>query len=367
MWPEFSAACIRDVSKLLRSGKSLTAYRANASWGVNPQKWSNVYAFEREMEKAYSVKHAVACNSGTMALTTAIKALGLPKGSHILTSPYSFSATPASILLAGHVPQFADIDACNFCLSAKTIKAAITKKTKAILTVDLFGYLQDYSQLREFGLPIVQDACQSQGAQREGKHLHGDIACGSGNGGKNAPCGEAGWAYTNNTKYADRMRHYINHGCNFGDLEVGVNGRMHELVAILARHGLLALEERNQRRRELANTLLEMRYYHNDLHRVYWGADGGAAGSEHVFYVAPFLIDGDRSRFIKRMARHGIPVQAGYTQPLHTLPAFRKYQTTPLPVVEEVHKRLVLLTCLTPDRPLSFARTVAKAIRESLP
>lgn len=374
MWPNFTAKCIKDVTSLLRSGKSLTAYRANAQWGVKPQPWSQVHAFERELEKAFDVRHAVACNSGTMALTAAIKALGLPPGSGIVTTPYSFSATSAAIVIAGHVPQYADIDPYSFVVTKETIKAAVTRKTKALLPVDLFGYVQDYGPLREFGLPIIQDACQSQGAWRSdaqpyedgcGKraYLHGDIAVGSGNGGKNLPVGEGGWAYTNSAKYADRMRRYINHGCNFGDATVGVNGRMHELVAILARHGLRELEAMNEQRRELAIRVASKLAALQDRPTYTYFVLGA-----HVYYVVPHLLPPqvNRSTFIKRCAKRGLNVQAGYTLPLHHLPAFKRYAHGPLPVVDDVHDRLVLLTNLTPDASLKTADWTADVISEAL-
>ncbi len=375
-WPEYTASCRKDIDAVLKSG-AVSAYRSNKQWGVGPKEGSNVYRFERELEKAWNVKHCVAMNSGTMALVAAIKALELPPGSEILTTPFSFSATPASILIAGHTPRFADISPDHFCLDPESVKKSITKKTKAILNVDLFGYLPDYSELLEIDLPVIQDNCQSAGAVRDGKRLHGVIAIGSGNGSKNLPVIEGGWAYTNDGKYADRMRHYISHGENFDKLEVGVNGRMHELCAILARHGLKDLDERNNRRRQLAYAIPGYGMFPDaDLKRMRewpWGEPPiqiSVASDAHVHYVTALRLrkDIDRARFIKRMARHGITVGAGYIQPtLDKYPAFKKYVTHPLPVAHELSfKTLALLYCLTPEKPLSYAKKVAGAIRASL-
>lgn len=369
MWPSYSRECRKEIDSALR-GPLVSAYRSNETSGAPPAKGSNIWHFERELEKAWKVKHAVAVNSGTMALTAAIVALRLPPQSDIVTTPYSFSATPASIILAGHRPVFADIDPHHFCLSPESVKKSLTRKTRAILNVDLFGYLPDYAPLKTFGLPVIQDNCQAAGAVRDGKHLHGVIACGSGNGSKNIPCVEAGWAYTDDAKLAERMREYISHGENFGSAEVGVNGRLNELVGCLARHGLASLDERNERRRELVDTFaksLKDELVRRPRGNKHWDLFWPNLYDSHVYYVYGFKFYGDRSRFISRCAKRGLPIQAGYTTPLHRLPAFRKYQTAPLPVVEELHdKTLCLLTTLTPDRPLSYARWCVKVIRESL-
>ena len=346
-WPTYTKSCRNDIDSVLKAS-AVSAYRSNRQWGVGPKAGSNVYQFERELEKAWSVKHCVAMNSGTVALTAAIKALELPPGSEILTTPFSFSATPASIVLAGHTPRFADVSPDHFCLDPESVKKSITRKTKAILNVDLFGYLPDYTKLKEFGLPIIQDNCQAAGAVRDGKHLHGDIAIGSGNGQKNLPVIEGGWAYTNDGKYADRMRHYISHGENFDKLEVGVNGRMHELCAILARHGLKDLDERNKRRRELAGIIL------------------GSSEQSHSYYCLPFLVKHKREQFAAACKARGLEIGCGYINPsLEKYAAFRRFIKHKLPVVTELSERtLCLIYNATPDKSLSWGRSIKRLLEE---
>lgn len=379
-WPTYTAACRRDVDALLKKGGGLSGYRSNKAWGVPPQKWSWAHKFERELESRFGVKHAIAVNSGTMALTAALFSLDLPKGSEIVTTPYSFSATPASILLAGHVPVFADVDQHSFNVTKETVAKVITKKTKAILPVDLFGGLCDYKGLGSFGLPIIRDGCQSVGARVGVDYHFGEVTCASGNGSKNLPLGEGGWCLTDNSKLAERIRLYISHGENFGTEWVGANGRMPELTACVAWHGLQDLEQRNDRRIDLARTLVDSFYkgffgskltgfeYISSHLTGHIAFPARGIGGDHVYYVFPFLVERGRDGFIQRMKRRGLTVGAGYIQPtLNRYPAFRKYQRGPLPVVEELSKRtLCLLYDLTPDKPLSYAVKVARAIRESL-
>ncbi len=362
-WPFYTEACAKEIASMIRRGHSLTGYRANASVGVGPATWSHAFKLEREIEKKFKVRHAVAVNSGTAALHAALMAMDL-KGREVIVPPFTFSATVSAVLLAGGVPRFCDIDSSTFCLDAKEVKRVITKRTACILPVELFGYLPDLSELKSFGVPVVEDSCQAVGASRDGVFAgtSGIAGAYSFNGSKNLPSGEGGCLVTNSDAIAEKARRFVNHGENFGSKEVGVNYRMHELVAVVARHGLRALDVRNRQRVRLAWEFIKGTEYIADRWK-------NGMRKDHVFYVLPFTLQPwiDRAKFISRCVRRGLPVQESYTTPLNRLPAFKKYQTTPLPVTDELHdKTLCLLTNLTPDKPLSEARRTAKIIRESL-
>jgi len=359
-WPMYSEKCRKAVDALLRKGGSLSAYRANPQVGVEPREGSYAWRLEREIERRFRVRHAVAVNSGTAALHCALASLRLQRGDQVITSPFTFSATASAIVLAGGTPVFADVDPYTFNITPETVKPLITKKTKAILPVSLFGGMADVHGLQAFGLPVVEDACQAVGARNQHGYAgtHGLAGAYSMNGGKNVPAGECGVMVTNDADVALRARYLMNHGENFHQKEVGLNYRPNEVTACIAYHGLLELEERNQRRKDLVRTLEDS-----------FGLLPRASWDEHVWYVYPFRVKrGTRERFCKLMAKRGIPVGAGYlTPPLHKYPAFRKYARGPLPVVEELSsKTLCILSTLTPDKPLSYARKVAKAMRDSL-
>ena len=383
MWPNYSPACIRAVTGLLKKGGSLSAYRANPlfpSW-TGPLEGSYAEKLEREIERRFKVKHAVAVNSGTAGLHTALVAAGITSG-EVITSPYTFSATVSAIVLSGATPVFADVDSHSFTITPSTVKGLVNKRTRCILPVDIFGGLAPFEGLDYDGIPIIRDSCQAVGAVRNGTYSGGDAlaAAYSFNGGKQVPAGEAGALVTNDSKLAERARFFMNHGENFHQREVGVNYRPNELTCAVAYHGLMELGERNKRRQELAQHLTDSFYYSifgknfsvgfkSVMSKKFGGICFPAApGWDHVFYVYPFLIERNREEFIQRMKRHGIPVGAGYiTPPLHKYPAFRKYARGPLPVVEELSsKTLCILSTLTPDRPLSYSRKVAQAMRESL-
>lgn len=371
-WPFFSPACRKEVDAILRGGR-LTAYRANAKVGVGPVKDSQAWRLEREIEKKFGVRHAVATNSGTAALHAALSALDL-RGREVITSPFTFSATASAITMAGGVPRFVDVGPASFCITKETVSHAITKKTAAILPVHLFGYFQDLGPLQSLGLPIIEDACQAVGASRGvdgGGSVHrrqaysgtvGLAGAYSFNGSKNLPAGEGGCLVTNSDKIAEKARLLVNHGENFGGATIGHNYRMHEIVACLARHGLRELEERNQRRVDLAWEVQQQICARRDINPPFF------APREHVYYVYPFTVAKSRPRFISRCSKRGLTVGAGYINPiLSEYPAFRRFKTAPLPVAEELSKRtLCILSTLTPEKPLSYARKVAGIIREAL-
>lgn len=363
MWPSYSERCIKAVTDTLRHGGALSGYRSNKAWGVGPQSWSWAFRFERELEARFRVRHAIAVNSGTMALKAALFALNLPPGSEVITTPFSFSATPASIVMMGHTPVFVDVSPTDFTIDPEKVKKAITKKTAAIMPVDLFGGLANYEALEKLGLPIISDHCQAVGAEKNGRRFFGTIGANSGNGGKNLPLGEGGWAMTDDKKLAERMRLYISHAENFGTDWVGDNGRMPEMTACIGYHGLLDLEARNQRRRLLADVMRQNRFYHDDLERP-WPKDE----ESHVWYVYPFVISQERKRFIQRMKRKGIAVSPGYIDPhLAKYKALRKYVRAPLPVVAKLsQKTLCILPCLTPDKDVAYAEHVAKSVKDCL-
>jgi perosamine synthetase len=366
-WPNYTKACRSAVDQLLRRGGSLSAYRSNPlfpTW-TGPSKGSWAERLEREAERKFRVRHAISVNSGTAALHAALASLRLPPGSTVVSSPFSFSATSSAILLAGYTPRYADVCPYTFNITPETVKKVLTKDVKAILPVSLFGGLSDVHGLKQFGLPVVEDAAQAVGARDQHGYsgTHADVGCYSFNGGKQLPAGEAGMVVTNDDRKAEAIRLFMNHGENFHSKVVGLNYRPNEVTACIAYHGLLELEERNQRRIDL------VRIVSNETSRDLRPIPFWPLGKSHVYYVVPLKVKaGTRDKFIKRMAKRGIPVGAGYiTPPLHKYPAFRKYARGPLPVVEDLSsKTLCILSTLTPDRPLSYARKVAKAMRESL-
>ena len=300
----------------------------------------------------------------------AIAALSLRRGSAVVTSPYSFSATPASIELSGLRPVFADIHPKTFTVDVDSVRAVSEPDVTAVMPVDLFGRLADYPALQALGLPLIGDSCQAVGAWDPGAHPSGPVAtwaktgAWSFNGAKQVPAGEAGMAFTNDAACAHKMRLLASHGENWHEPAVGLNWRLNEVTACIAYHGILAVLGRNAKRRALAETLHDMLASEPKL-----AMPGPDRIDGHALYVYPFVVrpDVDRAAFAKLLRDVGVEISEGYiVPPLHEYPAFREAHRS-LPVVEELSRAtLCLLTQVRPPSTRKDMVWLAAAISAAL-
>lgn len=305
-----------------------------------------VLKFERAMTRTFRVAHAVSFNSATTALQAAIAALGIGPGDEVITSPYTMSATPSAILLNGAVPIFADIDDTTFTLDPASIEARITPRTKAILTVNLFGGSSRFDELgaiaKKHGLFIIEDNAQSIGAQYHGRALGtvSDIGVFSFNVHKHLQSGEGGVLVTNNPAFAFRAQLVRNHGeVVMDDLKtqgdsrhewlVGSNYRLSEL------HAAVALEQLKKMRRLTAPRVRLADRLTRGLRRFPWLAPASVLPqSTHVYYVYPFLFSTSRAgfsraTFARALIAEGFPVNEGYLKPLYLMPLYQEQRMYP--------------------------------------
>lgn len=356
-WPRYSDACKKALQALVVNGRSLTAYRSNPTQPYGPAGHSWAWRFERLAERTAKVQHVILCSSGTMALIAALRAVNLRAKDRVITSPFTFSATPAAIKLAGYKPVFADVGwspaGCLDPVAAAGVDGALT------VPVDLFGAIA----ARTANRPIVADSCQAVGA------YHGmrgaKLAVWSMNGQKNIPAGEAGAVLTDDTDLALQVRQFISHGENWMHTFVGLNGRVNELTACVAYHGLQDLPEHNKHRQMLA---LALRTHLKGESRVIPLTPEDL--THHALYVYPLLVAPgvDRGAFVRGLQQLGIEAGEGYIRPhLGKYPAFLECVEGPLPVVEELSEsRLVLLYHIRPPASRAQMRWVARAIRLAL-
>ena len=206
-----------------------------------------VAGFERTFADYIGVKHAIAVNSGTDALLLSLRALGVGPGDEVITSPFTFFATVEPILQLGAKPVFADVDPETFNIDPEDIRRKITKKTKAILPVHIFGQPADMVAIMqiagEYGLKVVEDACQAVGAEIEGRKAGavGDIGCFSFFPTKNLGAfGDGGMITTNDDRIATLCRAYLQHGSGkYGaKARAYIDGAPDELEGIQERSGL---------------------------------------------------------------------------------------------------------------------------------
>lgn len=299
-----------------------------------------VKKFEKLFCRKFKVKHAVSFNSATTALQAAVAALGIGPGDEVITSPFTMSATASAILLNSAVPIFADIDYNNYCLDPVSVEKNITKRTKAILAVNIFGGSADYDKIlslaKKYNLKVIEDNAQAISAKHKNKYLGtiGDIGVFSFNVHKHLQCGEGGVLVTNDKHLAFRVQLYRNHGevviDDLYDAEkiyepiIGSNYRLSELHAAVAIEQLKKIDLFNKPRLQLANYLTQ------NLKRFDWlkGAEV-LKNSTHAYYVYPIKffkekIGFSRQTFAFAMAAEGFPLNQGYVKPLYLMPAYQR-------------------------------------------
>src|SRR5215212_4148782 len=218
-----------------------------------------VDAFEEEFARYVGVRHCVGVANGTDALTIALKAVGVGPGDEFVLPSFTFYATAEAALVLGARPAYCDIDPDTFNMTRNTVTAAMTPRTKAIVPVHLFGNLAPVPELRDLGVPVIEDAAQAVGGALDGVRAGalGDAATFSFFPSKNLPClGDGGAIVTDDDELAELARVLRFHGSKDKRTftEVGWNSRLDELQAAVLRVLLPELDGWIDRRRAVAET-----------------------------------------------------------------------------------------------------------------
>jgi len=209
-------------------------------------------SLEHEIAALCGVRHGIGVASGTDALILALRAAGVKAGHEVILPPFTFVATGSAVSALGAQPVFADIDPATFNVTAAEIAKRVTKNTRAIIVVHLYGLAADMDPIREIGrryeLPVVEDNAQAIGATYKGRPTGslGDVACLSFYPTKNlGACGDAGMIITDSPELDARLRTLRNHGqsSRYSSSEPGWNSRLDEIQAAVLRIKLRRLKE----------------------------------------------------------------------------------------------------------------------------
>ena len=222
-----------------------------------------VEKFEKEWAHYCGTAEAVGVSNGTEALWLALLAAGIGMGDEVITVPNSFLATAEAISLTGAMPVFVDVDPATYTMNTTLLEAAITKRTRAIIPVHIFGQAADMDPIMEIArarsLLVVEDACQAHGTMYKGRRVGsiGNVGCFSFTPGKNLGAyGEAGAHFcTNYRDIADHVRVARDHGQQkkYHHRMVGCNARMDGIQAAILSAKLKHLDEWNDARRRVAS------------------------------------------------------------------------------------------------------------------
>ena len=327
----------------------------------------NVKAFEEEVARYLGVKHAIGVNSGTDALVIALRAAGIGENDEVITTPFTFFATAESITALGATPVFVDIDERTFNINPDLIKQAITKRTKAILPVHLYGQAADMDPIMElaakYGLKVIEDTAQAFGGEYKGHKLGtiGHAGCYSFFPSKTLGAfGDGGLIATNDDEVAEKARMLRVHGSRkkYYNETVGYNSRLDEIQAAILRVKLPRIDQANEARRMAAQRYNELLCDVSGIITPY--EDERAKHVYHQYTIR--VLNGKRDELQQCLADRGIGTMVYYPMPVHKLPIYK--DTAPLLSVAERLANEVLSLPIWPNIAEEVQREVVGAIRE---
>ena len=305
----------------------------------------NVTAFEQEMATYTGTRFGIGVNSGSDALTLALRALEIGPGDEVITTPFTYIAPAESIHQMGAKIVFSDIDPRTFLIDPKDVARKITSRTKAIIPVHLFGQAGPLAELRLLtesrGIQLVEDCAQAIGAKFNGQPVGGigRLGCFSFYPTKNLGAdGDGGMVVTKDESLAKRLKMLRVHGIErryFHDLH-GYNSRLDELQAAILRVKLPHLNAWNARRAAIAAR------YTTGFAGLPLELPVTASGNNHVFHVYAFQTD-RRDELQQFLADRGVPTLIYYPRPLHlqTVYADLDLREGDFPVAEAVSRRIL--------------------------
>lgn len=308
----------------------------------------NVSALESEFAQLCGARHSIGVGTGTDAIYLALRALGIGAGDEVITQPNSFMATASAITMTGATPVFADVEPDTFTIDPAAIERAITSRTRAIVPVHLYGHPADMQAISKIaaahGLPVIEDACQSHGAECNGQRTGslGDMAAFSFYFSKNLGAyGEGGIVVTNSDAHSARVQLLRNHGSSvrYEHQVLGMNSRLDEIQAAVLRIKLRHLEGWNNRRRTLA---AEYNARLNTFSEVTVPVERPWA--KHVYHLYVIRTP-HRDEMLKYLNEHGIGAAVHYPIPIHLQAATRHlgYSEGDFPVVEQGTREIISL------------------------
>jgi len=306
---------ISAVTSILKNGALTSA---------SNQGGKHVQAFEKSVSSFVNAKYAIAVNSGTAALQAALYALDIKHGDEVLIPSFTFVATANSVLSTGAKPVFVDILKENYTMDPDDLQKKITKNTKAIVPVHLYGnvaYLDKISEIaKKFNIPIIEDSAQSLGSTFKGKHTGTffEMGCFSMYPAKVMTAGEGGFIVTNNKKFRDKLLMIRNHGMVKGyDTKIfGLNLRLPEINAAIATVQMKKLPnflKTRQKNSELLSRLLSKSNLHLPQERK----------NEKVNWYLYTVTTPKRNALLKKLNADGIGAALYYPIPVHKTPFYK--------------------------------------------
>jgi dTDP-4-amino-4,6-dideoxygalactose transaminase len=324
-----------------------------------------VEKFEKEAAAYCGCKYATGVSSGTDALLLGLMAAGIGSGDEVITTPFTFFATAGTVSRVGAKPVFVDVDPGTFNIDPAKIEAKITKKTRAIIPVHIFGQIAQMQPIMEIArrhkLLVIEDAAQAMGATQDGKQAGsiGDIGCYSFYPTKNIGAfGDAGMIVTNNDVLAEKIRLMRVHGENprYYYRMIGGNFRMDNLQGAVLSVKLKHLDEWNKKRR--SNAAIYNKMFSGTAVKPQKIEQNNVSIYHQYTITAP-----KRDMLQAYLSKQGVGSGIFYPQPLHIQDCFKGlgYKKGDFLAAEELAESVVSLPIyqeLTAEQMEYVAKTV---------
>lgn len=305
-----------------------------------------VSAFEKEFAAFIGSKYCVGISSGTDALHLALREAGIGKGHEVLIPADTFAATALAVIYAGAKPVLADVEEKTFNIDCNDAKKRITKATRAIIPVHLYGMSSDMDAVMDLAakhkLTVIEDACQSHGTKFRGKTTgtFGRSGCFSFYPGKNLGAyGDGGAVVTDDPAVADRLKGLRNYGQKrkYYHDEIGYNNRLDAMQAAVLRVKLKYLARWNDQRRSAADLYTKLLAGKVPVPEI-------DKRSDHIFHLYVIRVK-NRDEFMKKMKEADIDTGIHYPVPLHLQQCFSDlgYRKGDFPVTERLADEIVSL------------------------
>ena len=323
-----------------------------------------VQAFERLAASFVKSRYAIAVNSGTAALQAALYALGVKNGDEVIIPSFTFVATANAVYSTGAKPVFVDILKENYTINPDDLQKKITKKTRAIIPVHLYGNVAQIEKLSEISkkhnIPIIEDAAQSLGSTYQRKHTGTffEMGCYSMYPTKVMTSGEGGFVVTNNKKFRDKLLMIRNHGMtpNNDARTLGLNLRLSEIHAAIATVQMKKLPTFLKSRKKNAELLSKLI---SDLNVILPQQRKNETSNWYLYTIATEK----RDKLLMKLNKKGIGAKSYYLTPIHQTP-FYKHKIS-LPVTDWAASHVISLP-IHPKVTQKNIEFIAKIMRDIL-
>lgn len=346
------AALLRSLSRVMDSGRFI----------LGPE----TQTLEREIARRSGARFALGVNSGTDALILALRALNIGPGDEVIVPDYSFVATASAVMLAGAKPVLADVEPETLCLDPRQAEKRLTRRTRAIIAVHLYGQPADMTRLRKLAraarIFLIEDNAQALDATWQGRPVGalGDLGCLSFFPTKNlGGLGDGGMVLTNNARLAERVKRLRQHGENpkYYHHELGLNSRLDEVQAAALRIKLPRLSDWNRRRQSIAGQ------YNRAFKNLPLTLPRVRPGATHVYHQYTLRLE-NRDALQRHLREHGIASAIHYPLPIHAQPMLKPLvpKSHRFPVSDEAARQVLSLP-VVPELTATNVQHIIQAVR----